>query len=121
MTQLQVQKLQETQNAEGSKVDDAAAKLREVQQQATRMTESISTQEQQQLLQRRQLQKYNRTIKKLVAAAEGVYQPGGGEQTLKDQLDESREISQVRPTLLASLGSPAADYRSSFPPLSVVC
>ena len=95
MTQLTVQKLQETQNTEASYLDDAALKLQELQQQANRMGESISTQEQQQLLQRQQLRKHDRLIKNLVAAAEGVYQPAGGESALSEQLSESQDISQV--------------------------
>jgi len=104
MAQLSVQKLQEKQAQENGYLEEAEAKLLDFRKKSERMGETILTQEQQQLVQRKQLSKHNRLIQKLVAAAEGVYQPAGEERLLSEQVLESRDVSKSLLNLVEALG-----------------
>jgi len=115
MTQLSVHKLREKQVMEAAQLEDAGAKLLEARQESQRARESIAAQDQQQLLQRSQLHNQNQLARKLVAAAEGAYQPMAGDGVLQEQLRESRDISE---RLLHAVESLSVQFTQHSPMLS---
>jgi len=92
VTQMQVLKLQEDTRERGATVEAASAQFEEVKGQLKDVEAAVAQQQQQQRAIRLPLATNERIVQKLLAAAEGNYQPTASEMELSEQLQESELV-----------------------------
>jgi len=93
VTQMQVLKLQESQRDKGQEVEAASREYDDVKQHLSTVQQTVADQQQLQRAQKLPLKHNERLAQKLLAAAEGAYQPSAGEAELDEQLAESEAMA----------------------------